>query len=305
MIWLAWRRQRAVALVSAAVTGVVIALLAVVHFVSAARLERDGCDVNPCSGDLVTAFQNDFQDLYFPMVMVLFAVPALLGLFAGAPLFAREAEQGTHVLALTQSVGRLRWWATKVLVAAVPLLVTALALGLASEWAARPLNLVMASPIRTPMFETRGLVVAAYALLAFALSATIGLILRNTLGAFALALGLYVVLLLVTGNVLRPQYAEPLREQHSTAEEHYDEFEVAGNSWLMDGGYLKADGSEAEVGEPCLPECVRANRVAWVYLDYQPASRFWRFQLTESAIIAAVALLAAYAGAPAVRRLRP
>lgn len=308
MIWLAWRRQRAVAVISAAVTGVLIALLLTVRFIAAARLERDGiagCDVHTCDDVLMNAFQNDYRDLYFPMVMILFAVPVLLGLFAGAPLFAREVEQGTHVLALTQSVGRVRWWATKVLVAAGPLLVTALALGLASEWTTRTLRLVTGSPIRTPMFETRGLVVVAYALLAFALAATAGLVLRNTLGAFALALGLYVVLLGVTGNVLRPQYAAPERETHSTATEGYDRFEVTGDEWLMRNGYLTADGKEAELPQLCDDDCIRDNGIAWVYLDYQPADRYLRFQLTESAIIAAVALLAAFGGAPALRRLRP
>ena len=40
-------------------------------------------------------------------------VPALVGVFFGAPLVARELEAGTYRLAWTQSVTRVRWLAVK------------------------------------------------------------------------------------------------------------------------------------------------------------------------------------------------
>src|SRR5206468_12843846 len=40
-------------------------------------------------------------------------LPMLVGIFWGAPLIAREVEQGTQRLAWTQSVSRLRWMTTK------------------------------------------------------------------------------------------------------------------------------------------------------------------------------------------------
>jgi ABC-type transport system involved in multi-copper enzyme maturation permease subunit len=39
--------------------------------------------------------------------------PALIGIFWGAPLLARELESGTYRLARTQSVTRSRWLVTK------------------------------------------------------------------------------------------------------------------------------------------------------------------------------------------------
>ena len=42
------------------------------------------------------------------------ALPAIVGVFWGAPLVARELEAGTHRLAWTQSISRTRWLATKV-----------------------------------------------------------------------------------------------------------------------------------------------------------------------------------------------
>ena len=43
-------------------------------------------------------------------------VPALIGIFWGAPLVARELETGTFRLAWTQSVTRTRWLAVKLAV---------------------------------------------------------------------------------------------------------------------------------------------------------------------------------------------
>ena len=48
---------------------------------------------------------------------MLAVVPAVIGVFWGAPLVARELETGTHRLAWNQSVTRTRWLAAKLGVA--------------------------------------------------------------------------------------------------------------------------------------------------------------------------------------------
>jgi len=57
-------------------------------------------------------------------VLVL-VTPALIGMFWGAPLVAREFEEGTYRLAWTQSVTRTRWLVVKLAV-----------VGLATAWPA-------------------------------------------------------------------------------------------------------------------------------------------------------------------------
>jgi len=47
------------------------------------------------------------------MDAIILVVPALLGIFWGAPLVANELETGTYRLAWTQSVTRKRWLAAK------------------------------------------------------------------------------------------------------------------------------------------------------------------------------------------------
>ena len=53
----------------------------------------------------------------------LILLPALVGMFVGAPLLARELEHGTHRLAWTQSVTRRRWLLSKTLLLALAITV--------------------------------------------------------------------------------------------------------------------------------------------------------------------------------------
>ena len=116
-----------------------------------------------------------------PLIMLV--LPPLLGAFAGGPLFAREYEQGTQILALTQSVGPVRWWATKTAVAGAPVALALLALGFVNTWAMQPMAAFVARPMITPGFETRGLTPFAYFVLAFAIAVTVGILVRNTAAA--------------------------------------------------------------------------------------------------------------------------
>ena len=53
-------------------------------------------------------------------ILLLLVVPAIIGIFWGAPLVARELETGTYRLAWTQSVTRTRWLAVKLAVVGSP-----------------------------------------------------------------------------------------------------------------------------------------------------------------------------------------
>lgn len=58
------------------------------------------------AGDLRAARLVDV-DVYTGLLVVL-AVPAVIGMFWGAPLISRELETGTHYLAWNQGVTRTR-----------------------------------------------------------------------------------------------------------------------------------------------------------------------------------------------------
>ena len=51
--------------------------------------------------------------VFYPGIFVMYLAPALMGMFWGAPLVAREFEAGTFRLAWNQSVSRTRWLVVK------------------------------------------------------------------------------------------------------------------------------------------------------------------------------------------------
>jgi hypothetical protein len=65
--------------------------------------------------------------------------PAVIGIFWGAPLIARELETGTFRLAWTQSITRTRWLAVKLALTGLVAMAVTEALGLMYGWWAAPI----------------------------------------------------------------------------------------------------------------------------------------------------------------------
>ena len=117
----------------------------------------------------------------------LIAIPALLGMFLGAPLVARELESGTFRLA-TQSVTRRRWLAVRfALVGGAALVVAGAASWLVTWWFA-PLDAVNMNRFDPSVFTARGVVAIGYAGFAFALGVAAGALTRRTLPAIGATL---------------------------------------------------------------------------------------------------------------------
>lgn len=114
MTWLVWRQRReeaiGIALVLAGLGLVVLPMGVHLHHVAAAfSLGRCGS----ASPGAVCAWAVDAFDaasrLLTGLVPWLSFLPGLLGVFVGAPLIARELEEGTWRRAWSQSVTRRRW----------------------------------------------------------------------------------------------------------------------------------------------------------------------------------------------------
>ena len=137
--------------------------------------------------DCTTLSGHDKQlaDLLGPALL---AIPALLGMFWGAPLVAREIESGTYRLAWTQGVTRRHWLSIRVaLVGVAALIVAGLASWLVSWWFA-PLDSVNMNRFDPSVFTARGIVAIGYAGFAFALGVATGTLTRRTLSAMAATL---------------------------------------------------------------------------------------------------------------------
>jgi hypothetical protein len=205
MTWLTLRQFRASAIAAAIGLGLAALVLA---------LTPQGTELTRCVGQVRCPVTSDkFLGLAHGHLLKylstgLVALPGLLGAFWGAPLLARELESGTYRLAWTQSVTRTRWLAVKLGVVGVAAVLAAGLVSLMVTWWAHPIDHVTANRYSAEIFSTRGLVPIGYAVFAFALGATLGLLIRRTLPAMAATLAGYVGVHLAVIAWVRPHLAK-------------------------------------------------------------------------------------------------
>lgn len=190
MWWVAWRQHRWQVLVALAVMVVVAAVMVAFELVLVARLHAVGCtvltDPNRCNS---TAAMNAYDENTWHLLRaVLVATPIVLGVFVGAPMFPREFDQRTEVFALTQSVGRFRWWVTTVTAAGVPLLVGLVGLGFLVQWCDAMTWYTNRGAFYDGTFQVQGIMPAVYGLLALAISVTAGILVRSIVGSLVTGL---------------------------------------------------------------------------------------------------------------------
>jgi hypothetical protein len=211
MLWLTWRQFRT----QAAVVFGVLAAVAIVLAVTGPHLVHlYDTTVKPCASHddcgtetgLFTAHDRLLQQL----TQVVLVAPALIGMFWGAPLVARELEHNTFRLAWTQSVSRTRWLAIKLgLVGAASMVVAGL-LSLMVSWWSSPFDRIIASPFAPSYYDRRDLVPIGYAAFAFALGVTAGVLIRRTLPAMAATLVGFVAVRAAVFAWIRPRLMTPL-----------------------------------------------------------------------------------------------
>ncbi len=146
------------------------------------------------------------QNLLGPFLMV---APALLGIFWGAPLVARELETGTYRLAWTQSVARNRWLAVKLALLGFASMVVAGLLSLMVTWWFSPFDKVTVNRFLPGVFDTRGIVSIGYAVFGFMVGVTAGVLLRRTLPAMGITLAAFLGVRLVMDIWVRPHLMSP------------------------------------------------------------------------------------------------
>jgi hypothetical protein len=210
MIWLAWRQFRTQFLVVLGVLAALAVILAVtgtglVHQYDTAVLKCSAAhDCGPATSALLgryTFLQHFTQD-------IVLVVPALIGIFWGAPLVARELETGSWRLAWTQSVTRGRWLAVKLALVGGASMLAAGLLSLMVTWWSSPFDAINNLPFGS--FDERDIVPVAYAAFAFALGVALGVLVRRTLPAMAATLVVYASVLVLVGGYLRPRYQPPI-----------------------------------------------------------------------------------------------
>ncbi|MGW4310715.1 hypothetical protein [Streptomyces californicus] len=236
--------------------------------------------------------------------LALLALPAVMGAFVAGPLIAREWESGSIKLSWTQSSRPSVWLVTRLAVPAALLVCGITALSAVHVWAQdRIKDPFPASWYDLSYFGASGTVPAAAALMALAIGALAGLVLRRTVPAMAASL-------LVSGAVtavlstLRPTFW-PVERDVFTPNSRYvwpEQADVTEQGLLTSGGdRLPPDLCSDPTFD--LDACFAEHGVTHHYLEYHPASHYWPLQLVETGVLLALAALAAYAAFRVLRRL--
>jgi hypothetical protein len=324
MIWLTWRQFRPHAIVAAAALAVVAIALAGTGPHLASLYSSSGlASCQASCGKQAATFINDVKGsateiVVYGTIFLLYATPALIGMFWAAPLVSREIEAGTFRIAWNQSVTRTRWIAVKLGLIGLAAMGTAGLLSLMTSWWASPLyraalrsgqNSLSIDKLAPPLFGATGIVPIGYAAFAFALGVTVGLLIRRTLPAMAVTLAVFAAIQILWPSVVRPHLIPPV---HSTQALSTVSFNGIGDSsngilflpvgsisgkagdWITGSQPVNALGTVAKAPPACVQDnyfvaCLQSHGLRMA-VTYQPASRYWDFQWIETGVFLALAL---------------
>ena len=224
---------------------------------------------------------------------LMFGVPVLLGAFTGAPLLSRELESGTFRFAWTQGAGRTRWVLATLVVPALVVLAATGAFTAIFYWYLRPFFILGQVSEMLPLtFALIGVAFATWTLLAYALAAFLGALLRRTVPAMVITLVIYTVLAMQAATTIRPHYAAPVTVPSASA--------AASQGWVIRQYLRSPAGQEIDPNNLNVPASVQNSSrpdayPAWLarhgytqWTTVQPDSRFWEFQLIEGAWLTAL-----------------
>ena len=329
MIRVALRQFRAEAAVAIGVL-IVLAIVLIVSGVNLVHVNDAFQSSCKAAGNCATASNpvvNVDKSLQGALPAIVAIAPALIGLFFGAPLIARELETGTFRLAWTQSVTRKRWVAVKFGVVGVAAMAFGGLLTWMVDWWASPIDAANQNRFGLASFGLHGVAPIGYAAFAFALGATAGVLLRRTIAAMAVTgVGFAAARLAVT-HWVRPNLASPVHEPLSlTAISAIPGFGVqqpeglvsltpptvgVPNAWVYSTAVVNKAG-DARTSKHLLHTCPTLEQIVksgkggptpsfqacleklsatfHTVVTYQPADRFWPFQWAEMGIFLAAAL---------------
>lgn len=325
MTWAVWRQQRAqlitlLAVLVAGAAGILLLRSSMTSYLDAHGLASciaGGVQPGSTCGPAAQEFQAVWFDRMKIGQLLVLALPALIGVFCGAPLFARELEQGTHVLAFTQSVSRTRWMATKFLVVAAPALIVLVALQLlVTGWlnAAGKLGPLVTGPFVYNNFGTSGIAPVSYALFTFGLGMLVGALSGRTLTAMTVTLAVFVVIRFVLTGL--QQFLLPA--QRVVSDDPSQPSVTDQNALVVRSGYLDArgtplpDDAQDRIGQ-CgargdtavttdLATCYREQGLAKSFSDVIASTEAGTMHLIEASIFGGLAVVFVLATGWALRR---
>jgi hypothetical protein len=315
MVWVTWRQQRATLIAVPAVLAAVAIFLVIfglkVHHDYAALLS---CPLNPgqqspACAKLFSNFNSGDWALANTCSILMQLAPVLIGAFAGAPLLARELENGTYRFAWTQGLVRERQAIARLALLGATIVVLVGAFGELFSWFFQPfLYTEQMNRLTETVFDTSGIVFPAFALVSFAIGAFLGMLFRRVIPALAATLGVYLAIRLAAWGV-RKYYPVAVVTSNSKIFGQFQTPSLPGYPWilstwvtgpggkpvsqsvasrLLNGPRTSTGGSPApNAGWSVPPGYTEWNR--WI-----PLSHYWPMQFIEAGwlLVLAVALMA-------------
>ena len=300
MAWVTWRQHRPqlvaglglLAALAVAAFGTRLPIQAAYHRDALSDClpptARSGCDI------IVRHFQSEFES-WVAALRALAVLPALAGLFVGAPLLARELEHGTYRFAWTQGVTRRRWLLSKTALLAGATIVAGAAASAIVMWWRGPFD-TLEGRMAPSGFDIEGLVVPAYALFALSIGVLAGLVYRRTVAAMTATLVAFATTRFLVLKFLRPHFLAPLHSAVSATDSARQ-----GGDWVLSDILVDAGSRRITAGREDLAvlHAQQAGIDPHTYLvtlgwkrviSYQPAGRFWTFKLIEASLFVALAV---------------
>jgi ABC-2 family transporter protein len=284
---------------------------------SYAQLRLDACGTAASCVASLQTFSDHFGWLDYGIYWMLL-LPAMVGVFIGAPLVARELENGTFRFVWLQGVTRTQWFLAKVVALVAGCLLAAAGLSAIISWALQPLvraeGLLLVTtmnPLVPPLFDLSGVALLAATLLALSLGILAGAMTRRTVVAMFITLVLFAIVR-VPVTLARPHFAAPLVATGQVGMSG-NRPELPPGSLVLKEGFMDAHGGTYDLlGEatPCAShlnseadaqQCFRDIGLR-TYAQYQPPDRYWLFQGLESGIYGGVSFVALLASLWIVRR---
>ncbi len=302
LAWVSWRQYRMSAAGAVAFLGVLALYLLIMGLrIRGAYAAAADCSLSApgkhCQG-VFLLFDNDYFLIAETSAAVLLAVPALAGVFAGAPILARELDTGTFRFAWTQGAGRTRPTLARLALPALTLTAAAAAFSQLFGWFFYPFfagrEFAQASAFAPIYFTLTGIAFAAWTLTAFAIGALAGVLIRRAVPAMAAALAAWSGLLLATLLFLRRHYEAPLTTRTG---------QTSPSSWVISNWWTGPNGHRVTSENQIIAILNGGPHPGYTqWTIYQPATRYWHFQLIEGGWLLALSLLLIAATIWMVRR---
>jgi hypothetical protein len=324
LLWLTWRQHRWPIAITAAAT----AVWTVWMLVTASKLATlaKGCGARGCHGSLDKAASY----ATYQMNTVVF-IPALIALFWGVPLLAREYEQRTLPLAWSQDLTPLRWLWGKTAILGVLVAAMGAVLAGTAEHLAHNYHLYTGNSLfEGTAFQAGGWLPLTLMVAWLAVGIAAGAATRRTMPAIAVVAAAWVGRMVLMVR-LRPSFMKPVEQlkpfaamstpngkgsQLDLAHISTNDMMLGGNNvpfvdshgghhpaslvmnqWCSDDVLNGMQSSGKGSGTDPMLQCLQQHDIVGSLNRFQPASRMGTFHLIENCAnlgLLAVSLLVAW-----------